>query len=271
MRVDTTLITAPFDSISLEEINQAAALQTRADNKYFVPWNIYLEFANTLRTTHKVLEIEGRRAFSYATQYFDTPELANYWGHVQKRRKRFKCRSRIYENSGLCVFELKLKSGRGETVKHKIAYNETTAGEITPDAQAFIERQLQQSYQMQFGEQLVPTLRTHYERVTFASQISTERVTCDFNLNFSIDDLQAQMDPGYVLVEIKSERGRSDADQFLWRLGVRPASGSKYCVGMAILVPHLRSNPFRQVVNNYFARVSHPLEVASRFTLARAS
>jgi hypothetical protein len=55
------------------------------------------------------------------------------------------------------------------------------------------------------------------------------------------------MDPGYVLVEIKSARGRSDADQFLWRLGVRPSSGSKYCIGMALLNPDLRSNPVRPV------------------------
>lgn len=260
MRVDTTLITAPFAPISLAAINQAAALQTRADNKYFVPWEAYQEFATTLRATHRVLEIEGRRAFTYDTQYFDTPDLANYWGHVQKRRKRFKCRSRIYENSGLCVFELKLKSGRGETVKHKISYDEAVARQVTSDAQAFVQRQLQQSYRMQFGRQLVPTLRTHYERVTFASQISTERVTCDFNLAFSIGRAQARMDPGYVLVEIKSERGRSDADQFLWRLGVRPASGSKYCVGMALLVPDLRSNPFRQVVSSYFSRLPEPAE-----------
>lgn len=260
MRVDTTLITAPFAPISLAAINQAAALQTRADNKYFVPWEAYQEFATTLRATHRVLEIEGRRAFTYDTQYFDTPDLANYWGHVQKRRKRFKCRSRIYENSGLCVFELKLKSGRGETVKHKISYDEAVARQVTSDAQAFVQRQLQQSYRMQFGRQLVPTLRTHYERVTFASQISTERVTCDFNLAFSIGRAQARMDPGYVLVEIKSARGRSDADQFLWRLGVRPASGSKYCVGMALLVPDLRSNPFRQVVSSYFSRLPEPAE-----------
>ncbi|MCU0491455.1 MAG: polyphosphate polymerase domain-containing protein [Chloroflexaceae bacterium] len=268
MRVDTTLITAPFEPISLEAINRTAALQTRADNKYFVPWGAFLEFATTLRTTHHVMEIDGRRAFTYDTQYFDTPDLANYWDHVQKRRKRFKCRTRIYENSGLCVFELKLKSGRGETVKHKINYDEATAREVTPAAQTFLQSQLQQSYQMQFQRQLTPTLRTHYERVTFASLVSTERVTCDFNLHFTTPQGHAQMDPQFVLVEIKSELGRSNTDQLLWRHGVRPASGSKYCVGMALLVPHLRSNPFRQVLNSYFLPMAHPTDqVATHLAL----
>jgi VTC domain len=257
MRVDTSIITEAFAPISLQAINQVAALQTRADNKYFVPWNLFLEFATILRTTHNVLEIDGRRASAYDTQYFDTPDLVNYWSHVQMRRKRFKCRSRIYESSGLCVFELKLKSGRGETIKHKIHYDEALAQEVNADAHAFLQQQLAQSYRLQLDQQLVPTLRTRYERVTFASQVATERVTCDFNLHFSIEQVQAQMDPQYVLVEIKSERGRSDADQFLWRLGVRPASGSKYCIGLALLMPELRSNAFRQVVTNYFVRLPH--------------
>lgn len=250
MRVDTTFVTAPFAPISLDEINRAAALQTRADNKYFVPWEAYLAFAEQLRRTHRALEIGGRRSFSYDTQYFDTPDLANYWGHLQKRRKRFKCRTRVYEQSGLCVFELKLKSGRGETVKYKIDYARGAARQVTSAARAFIETRLREAYGMTFSRPLVPSLRTHYERVTFASQIATERVTCDFNLQFSADVAPgAAMDPGYVLVEIKSERGRSDADQLLWRLGVRPSSGSKYCVGLALLRPDLRSNPFRPVTS----------------------
>jgi hypothetical protein len=250
LRIDTSIITAPFAPISLDEINQAAALQTRADNKYFVPWQIFLAFAEQLQRTHRVLEIAGRRAFAYETQYFDTSDLENYHHHMQQRRKRFKCRSRLYQQSGLCVFEIKLKSGRGETVKHKINYTQNAARQITPDALDFIQSQLQQAYGMRLTQPLAPTLRTNYERVTFASQISTERVTCDFNLQFSTDaDAQAAMDPGYVLVEIKSARGRSDADQFLWRLGVRPSSGSKYCIGMALLHPELRSNPFRPVTS----------------------
>jgi hypothetical protein len=260
MRIDTTFITAPFDPISLAEINAAAGLQTRADNKYFVPWEAFLAFSTMLQSTHKVLEIEGRRSFTYDTQYFDTPDLTTYWGHVQKRRKRFKCRTRVYENSDLCVFELKLKGGRGETIKHKINYHKQMAGEVTASAQAFIQNQLAASYQMAFGHQLVPTLRTNYERVTFASQVCTERVTCDFNLMFSITNARAQLDPRFVLVEIKSERGRSDADQFLWRLGVRPSSGSKYCVGLALLTPNLRINPFRQVASNYFMRLPNVIE-----------
>lgn len=192
------------------------------------------------------MEIDGKRAFAYDTQYFDTPELSSYWGHVQGRRKRFKCRSRVYVDSDLCVFELKLKSGRGETVKYKINYNQAVSRTINKEAEAFLRDRLGQSYGMELNTALVPTLHNSYQRVTLAGLESAERITCDFNLTFGDGQRwHGQMSDDYVLVETKSARGRGYADQLLWKLGVRPSGGSKYCVGMSILRPDLRNNPFK--------------------------
>lgn len=248
-----TRITSQFDPISLADLNERAALQTRADNKYFVPWSVFVPFTATLRKTHVVLEIEGQRSFTYNTQYFDTPTLSNYWGHVQGRRKRFKCRSRRYVDSNLCVFELKLKGGRGETIKHKMAYSDAEWGVVTPAAVAFLREHLCSAYGLVFTQPLMPTLLTRYQRVTLTARTSTERVTCDFNLAFAVDhQWQGQMAPDYVLVETKSEHGRGETDQRLWQLGVRPAVGSKYCLGLSLAHPHLRSNPFQHARKSYF-------------------
>jgi hypothetical protein len=62
----------------------------------------------------------------------------------------------------------------------------------------------------------------------------------------------------YVLIETKSERGRGQADQLLWRMGARPASGSKYCLGLSLVRPTLRSNPFHYVRKSYFVREAAP-------------
>jgi len=248
-------ITAQFDPISLAELNQRAALQTRADNKYFLPWSVFTVFADTLRKTHVVLDIDGQRTFTYDTQYFDTPNLSCYWAHVQGRRKRFKCRSRQYVDSGLCVFELKLKGGRGETVKHKMAYSNTECDVVTPEATAFLQERLAAAYNLVFTQPMLPTVRTHYQRVTLTAQASMERVTCDFNLAFGLDHrYQGQMAPDYVLVETKSEYGRGETDQLLWQLGIRPAVGSKYCLGLSLVQANLRSNPFQQTRKSYFVR-----------------
>lgn len=254
-----TRITTQFDPISLADLNERAALQTRADNKYFVPWSVFVTFTATLRQTHAVLEIDGQRTFTYDTQYFDTPTLSNYWGHVQGRRKRFKCRSRRYVDSSLCVFELKLKGGRGETIKHKMAYSDAEWGIVTPAAEAFLQERLCSAYGLIFTQPLMPTLRTHYQRVTLTARTATERVTCDSNLAFGVDNQwQGQMAPDYVLVETKSEHGRGESDQLLWQLGVRPAVGSKYCLGLSLVQPHLRSNPFQHARKSYFIRNLEP-------------
>ena len=46
--------------------------------------------------------------------------------------------------------------------------------------------------------------------------------------------------------------GGSAAERILRELGVRPASVSKYCVGVAALHPELPSNPWHQTLRRYF-------------------
>ncbi|MFO7167319.1 MAG: polyphosphate polymerase domain-containing protein [Chloroflexota bacterium] len=249
------LLTAQFDPISLEEINRRAALQTRADNKYFLPWSVFSTFMETLQRTHVMLDIDGQRIFTYDTQYFDTADLHNYWCHVQKRRKRFKVRSRRYVDNGQYFFEIKLKSGRGETVKYKIKYREEDWGAVTPAAAAFLKECLHKSYGIEFAEPLMPTVRTVYQRITVMALDNSERITCDFNLAFGASNRwQGRMADDYVLVETKSARGRGKADQLLWRLGARPTSGSKYCLGVSLIWPNVRCNPFYKVRKSYFVR-----------------
>jgi len=242
--------------ISLAEINRLAALQTRADNKYFLDWPTFTRFMERLRPTYAALEIDGKRFFSYDTQYFDTPGLDSYWAHVQRRRKRFKCRSRRYLDSDLCVFELKLKGGRGETIKHKIAYDGAECALVNDAARTFLQEHLGRAYGLTLAAPFEPALRTRYQRLSLAPAGSPERVTCDFDLAFAIDgSWEGQMAPGYVLVETKSAQGRGHADLLLWQLGARPSSaGSKYCLGMSLLQPALRDNPFLRTRRRYFVR-----------------
>lgn len=56
----------------------------------------------------------------------------------------------------------------------------------------------------------------------------------------------------HVLVESKSVDGAGEADRMLRRLGVRPVSVSKYCVGIAGLRPEVAANPWRTTLQRYF-------------------
>jgi len=73
------------DPIELDELD---ALQDRVDVKYVIEMDTFTALTEELRETHRVLEIDGRREFTYRTSYFDTPDLRVFRDHQQRRRGR---------------------------------------------------------------------------------------------------------------------------------------------------------------------------------------
>jgi len=251
---------ALVDPIGLKELNELAELQTRVDRKYFVPADVFHRMIAELRGELRVLDIDGKRTFGYESVYFDTPDLATYRAHVQRRRLRFKARTRTYTDSGLCMFEVKLTGARGETVKERVPHPEQHRAELTESALEHLRTTLCRAYHQDLPAGMQPTLVTTYRRTTFVSRTGEARLTCDVGLRAL--DLQHEVrDTGtHVLVESKSGgQGGSAADRILRELGVRPASVSKYAVAVAALHPELPSNPWHQTLRRYF----EPLQAAA--------
>jgi VTC domain-containing protein len=245
--------------IGLEELMDLAELQTRVDRKYFVPAVIFRRMIAELAPQMRVLEIDGRRTFGYESIYFDTPELDGYRAHIQRRRQRFKARTRTYTDSGQCMFEVKLKGARGETVKQRVPHPIEESGELTGEALAHLRTALFEAYRWAQPPQLRSTLATTYRRTTFVSRTGDVRLTCDVGLS-CLDVNHEVRDTGtHVLVESKSSGQGNAPDRILRDLGVRPASVSKYCVGIAALHPELPSNPWHRTLRRYFG----PLQVAA--------
>jgi hypothetical protein len=95
-----------FAPVGLAEVETSpAALLDRVDRKYVVPVEVFAALAERLGGIYRVLDIGGVRAFRYHTTYYDTPRLDAYRDHVQRRRRRYKWRSRQYEDSGACTFQ----------------------------------------------------------------------------------------------------------------------------------------------------------------------
>jgi hypothetical protein len=128
--------------VGLDQLDGELALHTRADRKHLVARTVVDRLLERLAGTHAALEIGGLRAFAYDTIYFDTPDLAALRAHVQGRRLRFKCRSRLYVDTALCAFELKRKDGRGSTVKLRLGCDAIEHGRVTPAARAFLSEHL---------------------------------------------------------------------------------------------------------------------------------
>lgn len=180
---DLAAIVAGLGSVSLAQIQELADLQTRIDRKYVVPSRVLADLLAD-QDGLRVLEIAGLRRFGYESVYFDTPDLHSYRGAAHGRRRRFKVRTRTYADSGECVFEVKVKGGRGETVKERLAYDRASAATLEPDARAFAEAVLSQALPdaRSVVEVLEPTLVTTYDRTTLVDPVAGTRLTCDASL-----------------------------------------------------------------------------------------
>jgi len=243
-----------FAPVGLDRVQQAAALQDRVDTKYVILLDQFEALAECLRPTHAVLEIDGRRAFRYRSTYFDTPQLHAFREHMQRRRRRFKCRTREYLDSGLCTFEVKLKGRRGRTVKHRMPYDSVSRDELTEPAIAFLRACVERSYGRSPRDDLHAMLDVHYTRLTLVAPELGERVTCDFDLAFTArDGSVGRLAADRVIVESKSPRGSAVADRELRALGARPQSAcSKYCLGVGCTNPQVANNPLRPLLRRHF-------------------
>ena len=103
------LATEHLAPTTLEELNTAAGLLTRVDRKYLVGATTAQDVIDVLAERARVLDIDGRRSFSYASTYFDTPALDSYHRAARKRRRRFKIRTRSYLDSELTFLEVKTR------------------------------------------------------------------------------------------------------------------------------------------------------------------
>ena len=123
--------------VGLPELDEQAALLTRVDRKYVVPAaDLPLLCAGL---SARVLEIDGRRRFGYASTYFDTPDLASFRGAAHKRRRRFKVRTREYIDTGTAWVEVKTRGPRGSTVKQRLPLDRTPeAGPLDAAACDFV-------------------------------------------------------------------------------------------------------------------------------------
>jgi hypothetical protein len=242
-----------FRPVTLAELEASAGLLDRVDNKYVVPAETYAAVAARLAGSHGILDIGGVQAFEYRTTYYDTPELETYRDHVQGRRRRYKCRSRHYVDSGGCSFELKLKGLRGRTIKERIAYDPALHGSVSPQALDFVRSSLQRAYG-RAPRCLQPMLDMTYLRTTLVDVDACERLTCDERLRFHGCGAGGALQDGVVILESKSRDGAGLADRLLQELGMRPIDTcSKYCLGVGMTRPDVRANPFRPVLRRWFA------------------
>jgi hypothetical protein len=233
-----------FLPITLEQLNAKAAMLERLDNKYIIPAERLRPALEVLAEYFDVLEINGKRAFVYATRYYDDAEQRSYYDHHQGRRKRCKVRVRDYVDAGFSYLEVKLKDKRQITVKKRLKLAAEESG-LDETGIQFVDTCHRDLYHVPFERPLHPAIDMRYERITLVAREGGERMTIDTELRFQASEAVRIVRPDMFIVETKSARGNGIADKILRGLHLHPTKRcSKYCIGMAATGQVTRRNRF---------------------------
>lgn len=228
-----------FQPIGLGLLNAKAKMLVRRDNKYVVRQPVLRQAVARLAEHFDILEIDGKRVFSYETCYFDDPARSNYYDQLNSRRQRCKVRTRRYADSGLCYVEFKLKDEDkgGVTIKERLAYPVHKYGALDEIAWAHIRAAYRKLCGREFDRVLEPVVEIRYQRMTLVAKEGGERMTIDQALVFeSSSGGTRAIDDSLFIIETKSDNADGLADHVLRGMGQEPIeSCSKYCIALAAL------------------------------------
>lgn len=243
-------------AVGLDQLDLAAGLRRRFDDKFLIDQSAALAFVAGLGPDWVALEAAGVRSTTYVTTYFDTVDLRCYRDHLQGRRRRFKVRTRRYGDADSMMLELKLKGRAGQTVKHRwpLAGEEPLVLDLA--AMRLLDDTIQANYGWPIQAELGRTVQTRYERITLANLARSERITIDRRLSTVSEEGCAEFDASQVLVETKATTRHGEGFNTMVRLGHRPRRVSKYCLGVVALRPGVRGNPWLSTLRHLDPQVT---------------
>jgi VTC domain len=230
-----------FVPTGLNEMNEVS-LMNRVETKYVFSAKRLPFLLDSLSTSYKVLEIDTIRIFPYHTTYLDTYDFLFYMQQVRGKLNRHKIRYRRYESTGLSFLEIKKKTNKNRTIKWRIE-NNLDINSPDENASAFIKEYMHDSFL-----DLRPVLIDKFTRITLVGTELKERITLDYNLNFSSPEGENSELPFLAIAELKRERhsGQPHIGKIMKQIGVHPNSFSKYCIGSALVKDMPRKNTLKQ-------------------------
>lgn len=224
--------------ITLQEMDSVSLLN-RIDTKFVAERDSLQELLELLAPDYRILEIGGKRYGNYETLYYDYDDLRLYKNHHNGKKNRYKIRRRTYVDSDLSFLEIKYKNNKGKTLKSRI--KSPIQSRFNHEEEHFI----QENSPLE-TEQLNYALTNQFKRITLVSKKNVERLTIDFDINFSKENEIKHLSK-ILVIEVKTEKGqaKSDALQLMRSRKVGTSSFSKYCTGVTLLYPNIKYNNFK--------------------------
>ena len=247
-----------FQPISLKDMD-SVSLMNRVDIKYVLSIKQLSNVLRAVSSSYFIMEELGIRNFLYRNIYFDTEDKQLFLSHHNGRSLRHKLRIREYSVFNRFFLEIK-KKFKGRTMKSRLLLSENGSieqfenlNDIPAEFRDFIEQKMPYTVDI-----LQESLKNEFMRITLVHKDMQERITIDTDLCFRTPDSREGALPAVAVVEIKKS-GHSGTHSFqaeLKRLGIRPGSMSKYCIGSISLFPDLKYNNFKRT-NLTIERLAH--------------
>jgi hypothetical protein len=210
------------------------------DTKYVFNIKHLASVLEQLKADFFVLEVECKRKCGYKTLYFDTEEFLCYYQHQHGKLNRTKIRIRRYEDTKQHFLEVKFKNNHSKTIKDRILLSDEIF-KIKKKQKSFILKRtgLEPS-------KLKPMLWVNYSRISLINKDFNERLTIDLDLSFATES-NALDCKNLVVLELKqSKSAKSPVKKILRDLHVMESSLSKYCTGIALLYPEVKTNNIKE-------------------------
>lgn len=238
-----------MSTITLEEM-KSVGLMNRIDTKYVASAEVLPELIERSSQNYRVQRIGDIRIARYDTLYYDTPSHAMYLLHHDGHLCRQKIRTRTYlDSDSLSFLEIKDKTNTGRTKKRRIEIrrDEFLRFADNPAAAEFIAQR--SHYPV---EELQPALRTLFNRITLVGNNLCERLTIDTGLRFeNLSNGHCSQLDNAAVIELKRDGLQpSPMADLLLEMRIHPAKISKYCTGIALTDPSVKSNRFKERIRN---------------------
>ncbi len=243
MEIDATIheLLEQLQPITLEQMSEIR-LMNRTDTKFVTCKEKLVELLKLAQGKYYAQVIDGSKVANYMTTYWDTDDHHFYLEHHNGRAPRQKVRVRTYLDSNVSYLEVKTKNNHGRTKKKRV---EVPTQDITGEngneefLQGLVHRGMNDIH---------PTVRNRFHRITLVNYGKTERLTIDFDVQFHNMETARDATTGQlVIIELKRDGNVfSPVLEILRQLRIQPSGFSKYCIGSVMTNHQLKHNMFKQ-------------------------
>lgn len=229
-----------LEPITLEQMS-SIRLMNRTDTKFVTNKENLAKLLEMAQGKYYAQFTNGAKVANYMTTYWDTDQHRFFLEHHNGRAPRQKVRVRTYMDSDITFLEVKTKNNHGRTKKKRV---EVPCQEITGENgnEEFVCGLVHQSL-----NEMHPTVRNQFHRITLVNYGKTERLTIDYDVQFHNMETSHDANTGpLVIIELKRDGNvYSPVLEILRTLRIKPSGFSKYCIGSVMTNKSLKQNLFK--------------------------